>query len=451
MGLHFVMMNNRSPALPSLMRYLLTWFVGCAIAMVFAYTELLDYYLSLGVELRTQSLLEKTALQYSASEKEGSKLPRDQNLRSYDALSKIPPEILSKFSPHNFSHGDVQRFVNVDFEDSPDSPDSKRFRTETFDLCGQQVCDLLFLYPYQLKGARWLYLLHGVVGSDEDYEQLELTEHVAFAIGALFAMLLIIISIFIVRSLVAPLRKLESWSDVQSFDVKVEVPNLRFKEYDTLANRLQNAFQSVRDATSREKLFLRHASHELRTPIAILSSNLELLDRLTKHPDRTEAETKALLRQYRAIEDIQLLIETLLWVNRKSTQTPNSETVGLKHEVTEIVESYRYLIESDQVDLYLREGDAVVSAPASAVRIVLSNLIKNAFQHTKAGEISITITADKVLIQNISTAAPAREANDQYGFGLGLELVGLICDRLEWRCFYEDIAGGRRTILEFSP
>ena len=201
MGLHFVMMNNRSPALPSLMRYLLTWFVGCAIAMVFAYTELLDYYLSLGVELRTQSLLEKTALQYSASEKEGSKLPRDQNLRSYDALSKIPPEILSKFSPHKFSHGDVQRFVNVDFEDSPDSPDSKRFRTETFDLCGQQVCDLLFLYPYQLKGARWLYLLHGVVGSDEDYEQLELTEHVAFAIGALFAMLLIIISIFIVSFL----------------------------------------------------------------------------------------------------------------------------------------------------------------------------------------------------------------------------------------------------------
>jgi hypothetical protein len=56
-----------------------------------------------------------------------------------------------------------------------------------------------------------------------------------------------------------------------------------------------------------------------------------------------------------------------------------------------------------------------------------------------------------VLIQNISTAALAREANDQYGFGLGLELVGLICDRLEWRCFYEDIAGGRRTILEFSP
>lgn len=445
------MMNNRSPALPSLKRYLLTWFVGCTIAMVFAYTELLEYYLSLGVELRTQSLLEKTALQYLESEKEGLKLPRDQNLRSYDSLSKIPPEILSKFSPRNSSHGEIQRFVNVNFEDSPDRPDTKRFRTETFDLCGEHVCDLLFLYHYQLRDARWLYLLHGVVGSDEDYEQLELTEHVAFAIGTLFAMLLIIISFFIMRSLVAPLRKLESWSEAQSLEEKVEVPNLRFKEYDTLASRLQNAFQSVRDATSREKLFLRHASHELRTPIAILSSNLELLDRLTEHPDRAEAEKKALLRQYRAIEDIQLLIETLLWINRQSTQIPYSEPVGLKREITEIIASYRYLIENDEVDLYLREGDAVVSAPASAVRIVLSNLIKNAFQYTKAGEISITITPDKVLIENINTAALAREANDQYGFGLGLELVELICDRLEWRCFYEDIAGGRRTILEFSP
>jgi uncharacterized membrane protein len=92
MGLHFVMMNNRSPALPSLMRYLLTWFVGCAIAMVFAYTELLDYYLSLGVELRHSHYSRKQRFNIQQARKKGRNCLGIKTSAAMMHYQKFPPK-----------------------------------------------------------------------------------------------------------------------------------------------------------------------------------------------------------------------------------------------------------------------------------------------------------------------------------------------------------------------
>ena len=75
--------------------------------------------------------------------------------------------------------------------------------------------------------------------------------------------------------------------------------------------------------------------------------------------------------------------------------------------------------------------------------------MKNAFQYTKVGEVSIAIEASRVVIENVNRMEIDSVDSDEYGFGLGLELVELICSRLEWHYSHEDITGGRRTTLEF--
>ena len=151
-----------------------------------------------------------------------------------------------------------------------------------------------------------------------------------------------------------------------------------------LARRIQFAFERMREGVNKEKLFLRHASHELRTPIAILSSNVELLDRLSDRPERTEAEQAAFLRQYRALDEVQLLMETLLWVNRQSDNLPKFEQIDLRRELDCIVENYSYLLEERNISLTVT-GSGEATAPVAAVRIVLSNLVRNAFQYTMDG------------------------------------------------------------------
>ena len=440
--------DKQTRSLPSLRRYLLIWFAGCAIVMVFAYTQLLEYYLELGIEIRTQSSLERTAGEFAESYAEAgpqAEPPTGPSLSGYLDLSDIPAQILSVFRLEDLQHGEALRFTNLDFNEN----DEKEFSVDTGDLCLEGTCELIFLYSYELNPGEWLYLVHGIVGSEEIYEELEFTDQFAYAIGGLFAGSLLLVAILLVRNIDAPLRKLNDWSAAQSADnPSFELPNLRFQELDALANRIQFAFERMREGVNKEKLFLRHASHELRTPIAILSSNVELIDRLTDRPERTEAERAAFVRQYRALDDVQLLMETLLWVNRQSDNVPRSEHIDLRSETNDIVENFRYLLDERDVSLTVT-GSGEVTAPAAAVRIVLSNLVRNAFQYTVDGEVRIAISDQAVSIENFNSADDDLQPDDEYGFGFGLELVALICQRFGWRYTSSEALRGRMTTVQF--
>ncbi|MAD06294.1 MAG: hypothetical protein CMP86_02660 [Gammaproteobacteria bacterium] len=432
--------------LPRLQRYLLLWFAGCTIVMVLAYTQLLEYYLELGIEIRTQRFLEQTAEDYAAVDPEKAArpaLPSGPGLSGYLNLSDIPPQILGVFAPDDLQHGEAIRFTNMGFSED----DEKQFVVETLDLCREGNCELLFLYAYRLAGDGWLYLLHGIVGSDEIYEELEFTDRFAIAIGSLLAGLLLLVAALLVRNIDAPLRKLNRWSAAQGESASdLELPNLRFREFDMLANRIQFAFERMREGVNKEKLFLRHASHELRTPIAILSTNVELLDRLSDRPERTEAEQAAFVRQYRALDEVQLLMETLLWVNRQSDNLPKSEQIDLRRELDCIIENYSYLLDERDVSLTVT-GSGEATAPVAAVRIVLSNLVRNAFQYTMDGEVRIAIAPREISVENSSSVNDNIQPDDEYGFGLGLELVGLICQRFAWCYSSSEASRGRITTV----
>lgn len=441
--------------LPTLRRYLLFWFAGCAIVMVVAYTELLDYYLDLGIDLKTQSSLERTAQEYAQRHGQAlheggtAVLPAGRNLTGYLAMEDIPAQIRAVFPLDELVDGEVLRFVNLDLND-----DDNEVPVDATGLCQEGNCELIFLYPFRLNEAERLFLIQGIVASDATYDELELTEQVAFGIGSLFTVLFLFVAFLGIRGIDAPLRKLERWSEsLSDEDTDQTVPDLRFQEFDLLANRLQYAFERMREGVEKEKLFLRHASHELRTPIAILSANLELIDRLRDQAERSEAEQASFLRQYRAIDDVQQLMETLLWINRRSDNLPPSEDIDLRREVDSIVENYRYLLENKEVVLAVEGCDEVVSAPVAAVRIILSNLIRNAFQYTVDGEVRITVDPSLVRIENANIIevepVEAMQSDDDYGFGLGLELVDLICKRFGWRCTSSEQPGGRITVIQF--
>ena len=414
--------------------------------MVLAYTQLLEYYLELGIEIRTQRFLEQTAEDYAAVDPETaarSALPSGPGLSGYLNLSDIPPQILGVFALDDLQHGEAIRFTNMGFSED----DEKQFVVETLDLCREGNCELLFLYAYRLAGDGWLYLLHGIVGSDEIYEELEFTDRFAIAIGSLLAGLLLLVAALLVRNIDVPLRKLNRWSAAQGESASdLELPNLRFREFDMLANRIQFAFERMREGVNKEKLFLRHASHELRTPIAILSTNVELLDRLSDRPERTEAEQAAFVRQYRALDDVQLLMETLLWVNRQSDNFPKSEQIDLRRELDCIIENYSYLLDERDVSLTVT-GSGEATAPVAAVRIVLSNLVRNAFQYTMDGEVRIAIAPREISVENSSSVNDKLQPDDEYGFGLGLELVGLVCQRFAWGYNSSEASRGRTTTV----
>ncbi len=86
-----------------------------------------------------------------------------------------------------------------------------------------------------------------------------------------------------------------------------------------------------------------------------------------------------------------------------------------------------------------------------AARIVLGNLIRNAFQHTWKGQVIISQQGSQISIINRQFNADIDVAPTELGFGLGLQLTAQLTEKLGWP--YQNIANenGHKVILDIIP
>lgn len=69
---------------------------------------------------------------------------------------------------------------------------------------------------------------------------------------------------------------------------------------------------------------------------------------------------------------------------------------------------------------------------------MLTNLIRNAFQHGGSGDISITLAANQFEVSNrLEDKHMANNSDQQTSFGIGLELIDRICQNQDWQFTYE--------------
>ena len=78
--------------------------------------------------------------------------------------------------------------------------------------------------------------------------------------------------------------------------------------------------------------------------------------------------------------------------------------------------------------------------PETPIKIVVGNLIRNAFQYTHSGTIHIYFEENSIVIKNINTQELDLPFQDS--FGLGQDLTEKICKKLGWHLEAEEIEGG---------
>ncbi|GDY24731.1 hypothetical protein AHAT_06210 [Agarivorans sp. Toyoura001] len=81
-------------------------------------------------------------------------------------------------------------------------------------------------------------------------------------------------------------------------------------------------------------------------------------------------------------------------------------------------------------------------------RIVISNLNRNAFQHTYSGEVKIEQQQEKLVIINHNLSDDTH--NDDLSFGLGLELTERLMKQYGWYYLNHATTNGRRVEVHFS-
>ncbi|EAQ53690.1 sensor histidine kinase [Vibrio sp. MED222] len=233
-------------------------------------------------------------------------------------------------------------------------------------------------------------------------------------------------------------EQLVEWSESASNDLLANpAPNFKFSEYNRVALYLEKALSKNAHLVEREQRFLSHASHELRTPIAIIRANMEILERISLPSDLQ----RPINRIDRASSNMQQITETMLWLVRKSETPPNQNSVSIAALLDNLIEELEYLIQGEEIDIIRNYLHApTVELPETPIKIVVGNLIRNAFQYTHSGTIHIYFEENSIVIKNINTQELDLPFQDS--FGLGQDLTEKICKKLGWHLEAEEIEGG---------
>lgn len=298
-----------------------------------------------------------------------------------------------------------------------------------------------------------------VVDDQSDFESIESSSYITLGIAFLGGIgLAILIGRASANRVILPLTKLAS--AVQSAHVDGALPGLEATdEIGVLARAIEDRTTQLSLALERERWFTADVSHELRTPLTIMLGAAEILaSRLQDRPDllvmterirRNAAETAqqvgALLQLARAPENTELVL------------------VDLRPLIERELERCQPLLRDKSLQLELVAPESViVKAIPELVTIAVSNLLRNACQHTEQGVITVNLTSSHIVVEDSGVGLPEAvrvrlfdrfvRGEDDFsgGSGLGLSIVKRVVDHLGWGIRHEpNPNGGSRFTLYF--
>lgn len=249
----------------------------------------------------------------------------------------------------------------------------------------------------------------------------------------------------IMQKIAKPIESLKVWAkSLDQDNIKKPLPDFSYNELNVLASIIQNSLMATHKSLDREQRFLSYASHELRTPISVIRSNVDLVKRLSEKNPLTHKQQITLQRIERAGLTMSDLTDTLLWLSRTGDQKDQEvvlEPVNLYEKINLLCDELNYLLNSKDVEVTITNKNSQehnVEIAAIACHIVLSNLVRNAYQHTQQGNVNISINGSRVTI--INSSEKSNHDNDNHhqaelGYGLGLQLSVKIIKHQNW--FYE--------------
>ncbi len=184
-----------------------------------------------------------------------------------------------------------------------------------------------------------------------------------------------------------PLRRMGEAAariDEKNLDVRVEVPPTG-DELERLGASLNDALARLEAAFHRERAFVADASHELRTPVSILLTNLEVDLTRPRTAEEYRGTLETLLETTRRMRGIveSLLTLALADAGRLSLRREPVDMVGLLRQT---VEQLGPAAAERNVTLALRaEGEARASGDPGLLRQLFDNLVVNAIRYNRPG------------------------------------------------------------------
>lgn len=230
-------------------------------------------------------------------------------------------------------------------------------------------------------------------------EQVTTTKHL-FQIRSLIATILIILlssacTYFVSRRALKPLHSLSTKIEkiqAQNLSEPLEVPDSN-DEISKLTLSFNEMLSRLNDAFTAQKQFSASAAHELRTPLAVMQTNLEVFAR-KNNPDIEEYQEIFRMIQEQT-ERLSHLSEVLLDMTGIQS-IERSDSISLAALTDEVFCDLISVADQKEVELIQKDGDCTVIGSYLLLYRAVYNLVENAIKYNHpGGKVTVKISQKK--------------------------------------------------------
>ncbi len=190
-------------------------------------------------------------------------------------------------------------------------------------------------------------------------------------------------------------------------------------ELNALVAQVNGAMARTAAVLDRERSFTQFASHELRTPAAVIKAAME---RIESHA--TSEQAKSIDRANRGLVDLNTLIDTFLQLSRDSDSVHDSAWTDVNEAWIRSLFSHITAGTPDRELIVNSMESLVLEVPETMLHVLLVNMLKNALFHGGPGPIEVRIDRRSIEVSNSLPEHPSPG-----GYGIGTQLAHRICAR----------------------
>lgn len=224
------------------------------------------------------------------------------------------------------------------------------------------------------------------------------------------------------------------------------------KSFNAMLDALESSMSALDASVHAQRQLVADASHELRTPVTSLRTNIEILKQESNMP--VQERQRMLDDVVEQIEELTLLMNDLIELGRGEQPRSGSEDVRLDLIVEEAIERARRHSPDTPFDVELDQ--VVLTGEPGRLARAINNLLDNAVNYSPPGSpVEIAVHGGELTVRDHGPGISAAdlphvfdrfyrgaEARGRPGSGLGLAIVRQVAEQHGGRVSAEVVPGG---------
>lgn len=187
----------------------------------------------------------------------------------------------------------------------------------------------------------------------------------------------------------------------------------------------------VKKMEQLRKEFIAQFTHEIKTPLAIINGNIDLLENVDDK-DKKAKYIEVINKEISVINDLVLQMLDLSKLEAKAV-TLDKKEIDLRELTEDIVDDYEQLLMDKRLKIEIQGEDVLIVSDRKRIEMVIQNYLSNAIKHAfinstikikiKENEFSIENKGKQIDEKRMDTIWESFVSDDQKGTGLDLAIV----------------------------